>query len=199
MALLRRRNSRLNHAVVNTRTVSTCSIDGCALRVHGQGLCNTHYRRVARGNSPEGPLKTVIPPEIRWRRLAVITSDDECWEWRGTHTPDGYGLFFHGISRAENRARMVTAHRWGYEHFVGPIPEGMECDHQCNNRGCVNWHHIVPATHRDNSLRSTSPMALNAKKTHCPQGHPYDEENTYLYRGNARFCRTCVNARKKGG
>lgn len=94
---------------------------------------------------------------------------------------------------------MVLAHRWGYRHFRGPIPTDRELDHiVCDNRGCANPHHVEPATHKANTLRSAAPQATNAGKTHCPKGHPYDGENTYRWpgaKGSSRQCRAC----KQGG
>lgn len=109
-----------------------------------------------------------------------------CWEWVGARSmKEGYG----GIS-VNGRTRI--AHRVAYELFVGPIPEGMQIDHLCRNRGCVNPSHLEPVTIRTNLTRS--PLTLlsqAAQKTHCPRGHPYDEANTYLDKNGHRYCRIC--------
>jgi hypothetical protein len=83
-------------------------------------------------------------------------------------------------------------HRVAYELLVGPIPEGLELDHLCRNTRCVNPEHLEPVTGRENLMRAVSSWAAkNAAKTHCPQGHPYDEENTKVKRDGGRACRAC--------
>ena len=86
---------------------------------------------------------------------------------------------------------MVAAHRFSYEERVGPIPEGLELDHLCRVRHCVNPAHLEPVTTRENVLRSRgNPFTVNALKTHCVNGHPFDEANTYYF-GKWRQCRAC--------
>lgn len=91
---------------------------------------------------------------------------------------------------------MVRAHRWSYAHRVGPIPAGLEVDHRCNNRRCVRPSHLAAVTHAANTLRSTGPTAINARKTHCPAGHAYDAANTRHKRDGSRCCRACERTRK---
>lgn len=68
---------------------------------------------------------------------------DACWPWRGSHTKQGYAL-----------GSRTTASREVYEELRGPIPKGMEIDHLCRNRGCVNPKHLETVTHRENIRRS---------------------------------------------
>ena len=122
-----------------------------------------------------------------------------CWLWTSTMIPDGYGSFRIG-SRVDGTRRRVLAHRFAYELLVGPIPEGLTLDHLCRVRRCVNPVHLEPVTGRVNTLRGENPLAKNARKTHCPQGHPYDLLNTYTDPAGRRHCRTCkhaANARRK--
>lgn len=90
--------------------------------------------------------------------------------------------------------RMVLVHRWSYTHLVGEIPEGRQLDHLCRVRNCVNPAHLEPVPAKINTHRGMSPAALNLRKTHCLNGHPFDEENTRWYRGT-RNCRACQRER----
>lgn len=84
----------------------------------------------------------------------VQVLDSGCWAWTGALTEKGYGTFWSGgyYDEARQSPKMVRAHRWSYEHFVGPIPEGKIIDHKCHTKRCVNPHpkHLQPTTHRGN-------------------------------------------------
>jgi hypothetical protein len=111
---------------------------------------------------------------------------DDCWEWTATRSVEGYGRF----TDSARRVSAFNAHRWAYEHLRGEIPDGLQLDHLCRNRGCVNPWHCEPVTGRINVLRGESFAAINATKTHCHRGHEFTPENTYLTRGK-RQCRSC--------
>ena len=89
-----------------------------------------------------------------------------------------------------DRWRTEWAHRVSYELFRGPIPDGLQIDHLCRIRHCVNPDHLEAVTQRENILRGTSPSAKAAARDACINGHPYTPENTKLFRGD-RQCRTC--------
>lgn len=107
-----------------------------------------------------------------------------CWIWLAMLDKHGYGRFY------PTRERYVPAHRFAYEQIINPIHDGLEPDHLCRTHACVNPWHQEPVTHRENTLRGTSPPAKQYRATHCIRGHPFNEENTYLKNGK-RTCRKC--------
>jgi hypothetical protein len=120
-----------------------------------------------------------------WSR---IEKTDGCWLWTGPLDHGGYGTF-----RFERQRKLyvLMAHRIAYEQIIGPIPDGLVLDHLCRVRNCCNPHHLEPVTRGENVLRGDSPNARSARATHCPQGHPYDEANTYRTPNGTRQCRIC--------
>lgn len=112
---------------------------------------------------------------------------EECWLYPGKLDPAGYG-------RTCINNRKLQAHCLSYEHFVGKVPEGLELDHLCRNRACINPAHLEPVTAQVNVRRGMSFAAENAKKTHCPKGHAYSPENTRINVNGSRECRTCCRA-----
>ncbi|MFJ1995270.1 HNH endonuclease signature motif containing protein [Streptomyces asiaticus] len=104
----------------------------------------------------------------------------ECWLWTGRLNRSGYAEM-----KVNGRYRM--AHRVAYEELVGPIPDGLQLDHLCRIRHCLNPAHLEPVTSAENTRRS--PLR-NEIKTHCKKGHPYSAGNTYVWRGH-RHCRIC--------
>ncbi len=113
-----------------------------------------------------------------------------CWIWTAGHASNGYGRFQAG-SRSDGTRKMIYAHRWAYQHLVGPFPHGLQSDHLCRNHACVNPAHIEPVTSRENILRGNGVTAALARQTHCLRGHRYDEANTYRYHRGWRKCRVC--------
>lgn len=131
-----------------------------------------------------------MTPEVRLLAETTRWDPDHCWVWRGTRAGNGYPVAY------SPRDKTTTwAHRLSYELFVGPIPRGLTIDHLCRNKVCVNPKHLEAVTIRENILRGHGLAAMNARKTHCPKGHPYDIGNTYLTKAGTRQCRKCVRAR----
>lgn len=107
---------------------------------------------------------------------------DGCWIWVGGRRSNGYADFSVGAHG------HVRAHRWSYERWVGPIPDGLEIDHLCRVRACVNPDHLEPVTGAENNRRAPGCQP----KARCKNGHPFDEENTYIRKDrNKRECRAC--------
>jgi hypothetical protein len=125
-----------------------------------------------------------MTPEDRF--FLKVVENGECWDWVGYINDAGYGLF-----RPVDRTR-VRAHRWCWEFFNGPIPEGLELDHLCRNRRCVNPWHLEPVTHRVNMSRAVwrKPEVL------CGRGHVVADD-AYVTPAGKRVCRLCRRVRSK--
>lgn len=125
------------------------------------------------------------------RFWAKAEKTESCWEWRGTRDRAGYGRFSDGRRFGTN-----IAHRISYLLTHGSIPAGLDLDHLCRNRGCVNPDHLEPVTHHENCLRGAQ-----AQQTHCINGHPFNEENTRIrvHRDGSpyRQCYPCVLERSR--
>ena len=105
-----------------------------------------------------------------------------CWLWNGPIDRNGYGMVY---SRGKNR----IAHREVYLAATGTLPP--ELDHLCKRPRCVNPEHLEGVSRRENIMRSDAWSAINARKTHCPQGHPYEGDNLRIRPNGWRACRAC--------
>lgn len=171
-------------------TPSTCSIPDCDGRYEARGWCTKHYQRWQHHGNPLITLTPglIIGTEAERFRPKVELQPDGCKIWTAALNPGGYGVF--GVG-----GKTVYAHRWAYEHEVGPIPDGLTLDHLCRNRACVEVTHLEPVTRGKNVLRGVGLAAQNARKTHCLRGHEFTPENTYTRLGGKRQCRQCRRAR----
>lgn len=135
-----------------------------------------------------------LPLIPRLEARTIIDPDSGCFIWTGPTHHGGENDYGQISYKGQTRPTHVAA----WEELVGPIPDGLVLDHVvargCKSRRCWNVAHLEPVTHVVNTLRGNSPMALNARKTACPAGHPYDEKNTSI-RGGSRICRRCERAR----
>lgn len=108
-----------------------------------------------------------------WRKVEKPANDEDCWKWTGsTNKRTGYGeMWYHG--------KLRHAHRISYRLHFGPLEPFKVCDHQCNNRWCVNPSHIKLTDQRENCTREgvESPHGVNKRKTHCIHGHPLSGDN----------------------
>lgn len=155
-----------------------------ALRLCECGCGTPVAKRVVIGHKPPE-----TPERMQERFWSRVEKTATCWLWQGTRR-DGYGQF----SIANKRHQ---AHRLTYQWLVGPIPDGLQIDHLCRVRACVNPEHLEAVTQRENLLRGEGPSARAATVTHCPQGHAYDEANTYVCPKGTRNCRTCHRIRNR--
>ena len=121
-----------------------------------------------------------------------------CWLWRGSKNENGYGQVWRGFM--EKKRTMEAAHRLAYRILIGEIPKGLEIDHLCKVRLCVNPEHLEPVTHRENLRRGDTLSGVNSRKTHCKNGHMLSRDNllgSERYRKHkGRCCKTCHRIRQ---
>ena len=127
------------------------------------------------------------PVRGRFNVKYVVNPKTGCWEWTAYRNRYGYGQFCID-------GRMMKAHRVAYELYRGNIPEGLQIDHLCRVRHCVNPDHLEPVTAQENHRRGESGVK-NKQKTHCPHGHPYAGDNLQIRSCGGRTCRKCSKRR----
>ena len=111
-----------------------------------------------------------------------------CWIWTGASRGNGYGTV--ALPRNGMPQRLTGSHRYVYTLLVGPIPDGMETDHLCRNRGCANPEHLEPVTTAENLRRAFGRQSVD----HCKNGHDLRETGKQASNGRGRFCAVCRNA-----
>lgn len=119
-----------------------CAFEGCQRIYYGNGYCHSHWKQLNRGEELSVLYGGMSPLEDR---LAVsINKTDTCWLWTRPLNDDGYAtIVVDGV--------FWFAHRYMYTEHVGPIPGGMELDHRCRVRHCVNPLHLRFATRKQNN------------------------------------------------
>lgn len=131
------------------------------------------YERI--GNKP-------MPAEDRF--WGMFEQSEGCWEW-GNIKDGAYGSIIVD-------GKGIQAHNFSYRLLVGEIPEGLELDHLCENKRCVNPDHLEPVTHAENTRRAK----FKRRKTHCFRGHELSGDNLYWFMDNTQGyrrsrCRPC--------
>lgn len=101
-------------------------------------------------------LRFDAPFSERFEHYTMPVPKSGCFIWLGGLDVGGYGQFHH--IKGSNIKKM--AHRASYEHFIGPIPEGMDLDHLCRVRCCVNPHHLEPVPRKENARRGNTGQNL---------------------------------------
>lgn len=132
-----------------------------------------------------------------WSKVAK-GAPDTCWEWQASRNNHGYGQF--GIASPDGPRRMVGAHRVAWELTNGPIPDGQEVCHRCDNPPCCNPADLFLGTQQDN-LDDAASKGRTAnqftRRTHCSRGHAYTPTNTRVTKEGWRRCRDCAALRRR--
>ncbi len=119
------------------------------------------------------------------RFLSRITESGDCWLF-DVNTVSAYKTFKH-------QGREWRAHRWSYTRFVGPIPDGLQLDHTCENKSCVRPEHLEPVTNAENQRRRVM------RAVRCKNGHDLTAPGAYrLTSTGARFCKQCRKDKQAG-
>ena len=130
---------------------------------------------------PRGRECQPVEPRL-WSKVDKTAT---CWVWRGLLDTSGYG-------QIKVNGKFKQVHRVVFELLVGPVPLNLELDHLCRNKACVNPDHLESVTHQVNVLRGCGPPAMNARKTHCPEGHALTKDNLVKCLLPARQCHKCM-------
>lgn len=128
----------------------------------------------------------------RFWSLVVRGEPGQCWNFRNTPGSSGYG-------NVNIRGEQIGAHKLAYTIANGPVPPDYDVHHTCPvaNKLCCNPAHLRAIPKGVHARQPGHVAQINASKTHCPEGHPYDEENTYKTPNGKRQCRTCNKGRRK--
>jgi hypothetical protein len=141
---------------------------------------NVAYKRRKR-HEPLDLAKVWAAEDRFWAR---VNKTDDCWLWT-SYTVVGYGRFY-----IDEHPLLTHRLSWFYSTGAFP-PKGLEMDHLCRVRRCVNPAHLEVVTPRENQRRGFSATGKNAQKTHCLRGHPFAGDNLLTRANGERGCRTC--------
>lgn len=185
-------------------TENICSSEGCDRPARYTGYCSMHSQRLARLGSPELPPRP-SPSERFWAKVDRC-GPDECWPFLGYVKTNGYGVFDTWIPDHQRH----YAHRFAYNDRVGPIPDGLDVDHQCHNldascpggwscphRRCCNPAHLRVCTRATNLRAGRKPGGPRPRPTHCIADHEFTAENTRWLRHGYRQCKACAARRAR--
>lgn len=130
-----------------------CQVEGCTRTPRARSLCGAHYQR---WRSFGNPLQVTgfrgRSTSARFWAKVDGGNVEDCWLWLAAKKNNGYGVFQVG-------QQQVLAHRFAYEDLLSPIPDGLQIDHLCRTRDCVNPWHLDPVTAEVNSQRRSAVAA----------------------------------------
>lgn len=145
---------------------------------------------------PALPLET-LAHKVRSRSRLIDTGyKTPCWISDRAAAGGKLAYTKLGIRVAGKNTTWYT-HRLAYVVFVGPIPDGKEIDHRCDQPACCNPEHLKPVTTRENLLRGTGIAAKQRAQRQCVWGHRFTKANTYVDSRGRRHCRQCRRRRMR--
>lgn len=186
------------------RSPRSCSVEFCKATAVSRGMCGPHYHRWRKYGDPAGghTSRGLSEPQRFWPKVDRRGPDD-CWPWTASLNQRGYGIF-----ALSGTGGSIPAHRWAYQAWHGPLAPGETVDHTCHNadpscpagvcdhRKCCNPAHLEAVPDLENVARGRSFSAVNARKTHCVNGHELTPENCYE-RSDRRICKPCARERAR--
>ena len=125
-----------------------CGIDGCSNKHLAKGMCRKHYLRIYKNGTLDLTIRRDLCTVDRLKTKIKVT-EGGCWLYTAKLTKKGY-------AHVQDKCKMRFAHVIMYEHIFGKVPEGLELDHLCRNRNCINPEHLEPVTHQENCRRGIS-------------------------------------------
>lgn len=135
-----------------------------------------------------------IPPIDKLMARVVVTPGpltSPCWLCNYRTAINGYSH----VQLGGRGSRNISGHRLMYETHRGPVPAGLELDHLCRNRSCINPDHLEPVTTRENFLRGMARGAVTKRTNICQRGHSM--EDAYVRPNGYRSCRECRRLTRK--
>lgn len=125
--------------------MKVCRLPDCERKHYGHDLCHLHYQRLKRSGSFEATDNSILKDPIeRFWAYVVKTEPEACWLWDGGLSK-GYGSY--------GGLWTKLAHKISYELTYDKVPLGMQLDHLCHTRNCVNPEHLEVVSNRENTVR----------------------------------------------
>lgn len=129
-----------NGSLEKREVIATCTVDGCSNKHRSKGLCSAHYSRMLK----HGNLNVLfIVKNDRERLIAnTLTNENGCYVWRKSK--------YNGYGKTVLKGVLMAAHRASWIVFKGDIPSGMQVNHKCHNRACINVDHLYIGNQKQN-------------------------------------------------
>ena len=136
-----------------------------------------------------------MPGQFKYKNIYefVTVDSNNCWNWTGAKTPQGYPKAKHPDYPGETLVHRIS---WRMKNTF-PLPKDFCVLHRCDNPSCINPSHLFSGTrdtnNKDRAAKGRT-ITPNTDLTHCKRGHEFSEANTIVRITGTRLCRTCTNA-----